>query len=49
MVGRCYPSFTTYRLTHPPAYQISIPSSIISVIYGSLKIKKVGIASSAPL
>jgi len=24
LVGRCYPSFTTYRPpTHPPAYQIS--------------------------
>jgi len=40
LVDRCYHSFTSCRPTHPPAYQISIPSSIsFGDIEGSPKIK----------
>jgi len=43
LVDRCYPSFTSCRPTHPPAYQISIPISI-SFGDGSPKFLKSGVA-----
>jgi len=42
LVGRCYPSFTTYRPTHPLEYHISIPSSISLGDIGVQKLNKSG-------
>ena len=44
LVGCCYPSFTSCMVTHPPAYQISITTSISFRDTGVQKLKIVGVA-----